>query len=123
MRKPKKPEMKKPETIADLKIEWTFRKFGNMIEGVSEFERLNPELIDLRIKTNRNYIFLIDDRTFIFDSVQYYGPEDNVSIGSFIEAVSWKMRITNSAQTNLKLDRFELVSEDTFRIHTKSLEL
>lgn len=117
-----KPQTMKPQTIADLKIEWIFRKFGNMIEGVSEFKKLNPELTNLRIKTNRNYIFLIDDKTFIFDSVQYYGPEDNVSIGSFIEAVSWKMRITNSAQTNLKLDHFELVSENTFRIHTKSLE-
>ncbi len=113
----KKP--KTPRTIADLKINWTFEK-RKMDEGTYEFDKLNPTLIKLKIKTNRTYRFLIDDTNFVFDSVQYYGPGDNVSIDSFIEAISWKMRIA-TGKTGFKLDRFELISENTFRIHTLPL--
>lgn len=115
--KTRKP--KKPKTIADLKINWTF-EIRKMFEGTYEFTRLNPELIDYRIKTNQNYTFLIDDKSFVFDSFQYYGPEDNVSIDSFVEAISWKMRIA-TGKTGFKLDHFELISENTFRIHTRPL--
>lgn len=60
---------KKPRTIADLKINWTF-EIRKTDEGTYEFDKLNPTLIKLKIKTNRAYQFLIDDTNFIFDSVQ-----------------------------------------------------
>lgn len=91
-----------------------------MDEGTFEFTRLNPKLTDHKIKTNRTYQFLIDETNFVFDSVQYYGPEDSVSLDNFIEAISWKMRIA-TGKTGFKLDRFELISENTFRIHTLPL--
>lgn len=91
-----------------------------MDAGYIEFNNSNPTLTKLKIKTNQNYHFLIDDSKFVFDSVQYFGPTDNVLIGIFIEAISWKMRMT-TGKTGFKLDHFELVSENTFRIHSTPL--
>lgn len=117
--KKNKPETAK--TIADLKIIWNFDYDPN--ESVSDrqcrFERLNRNLAGLKIKRS-NYTFLSNNESLQFNFEDYYGVNlDSVPIASFIEAITWKFYF--GLLKNVKLDHFELVSENTFRIHSTPL--
>jgi len=117
----KKKQPKNAKTIADLKIVWNFDYDPN--ESVSDrqcrFERLNPDLVHLKIKCG-NYVFLSNAESLQFYFEDYYGVNlDSVSIASFIEVITWKFHF--GLLKNVKLDRFELVSENTFRVHSTPL--
>lgn len=98
----------KPKTIADLKFNW---KFGTDITVESKFQQLNPKLIDFRIKEG-NYQFIIGDRKFEVDCfysrpIRYFFQDIVELSADFIHGPS-------------KLVKFELIAENTFRIHVKN---
>ena len=97
----------KPKTIADLKFNW---KFGNDFT-CAEFQQLNPKLIDFRIKEG-NYQFIIGDHKFEVDCfysrpIRYFFQDIVELSADFIHGPS-------------KLVKFELIAENTFKIHVKN---
>lgn len=104
---------KKPETIADLKIEWTFDSTINDINtNCKLFEKLNPELINVKLKENA-----ID---FIYNSTRFSSsPWKNESLASYIDFVSYQF--CNNVRKKVKLSHFEKLSETEYRIHGKEL--
>ena len=115
----KKP--KTPRTIADLKINWTFEhdESKGPYFDQERFQELNPELQHIKVKHDF-YYFLIGKETVTVSCDGYYGTFDKTSqpLFNFIEALTWSLKDILKHQ---KLDRFELISENTFRIHTSPL--
>ncbi len=111
MRKPKKPEMKKPQTIADLKIEWTFETEGDET-NCGKFARLNPNLVNTKLKEgDYNFTF----KNYSFDA----SPYQNESLNHFIDYMTYCfMRYVGK---NVKLSHFEKLSETEYRIHGTEL--
>jgi hypothetical protein len=110
---------KQPETIADLKINWTFKPdYKGMDVGRETFRSLNPSL-NFKIKKDQ-YIFVASDCKFYVNLKKY----DNNSIASFIEEVDYAFRQAHE-ELNLKFDenliliKFKLISNNTFEIHVK----
>ena len=117
----KKKQPKNAKTIADLRIIWNFDydPSDSVSDRQCRFERLNPDLVHLKIKCN-NYTFLSNTESLQFDFEDYYGANSNsVPISSFIEAITWKFHF--GLLKNVKLDHFELISENTFRVHSTPL--
>lgn len=109
----------KPQTIADLKINWTFKpEYKGIDTGRETFKSLNPSL-NYKIKKDL-YKFLVSDYNFCVKLGEY----DNNSIDSFIEQVDYEFRQTRK-ELNLKFDenltliKFKLISNNTFEIHVK----
>lgn len=102
---------KKPETIADLKIEWTFET-ENEETNCSKFTRLNPNLVSIKLKEG--------EYNFIFENVAFQAsPYQNESLDHFIDYMSYCfMRYVGK---NVKLSHFEKLSETEYRIHGKEL--
>ena len=111
-----KPE---PKTIADLKINWTFKPEYKRIDiGRETFRSLNPSL-NYKIKKDW-YTFVASDCNFCVKLGEY----DNNSIDSFIEQVDYEFRQTRKElnlkfEENLTLIKFKLISDNTFEIHVK----
>lgn len=109
----------KPQTIADLKINWTFEpEYKGIDTGRETFKSLNPSL-NYKIKKDW-YIFVASDCNFCVKLGEY----DNNSIDSFIEQVDYEFRQTRK-ELNLKFDenltliKFKLISDNTFEIGVK----
>jgi hypothetical protein len=109
----------KPQTIADLKINWTFKpEYKGIDTGRETFKSLNPSL-NYKIKKDL-YTFVASDCNFCVKLGEY----DNNSIDSFIEQVDYEFRQTHKElnlkfEENLTLIKFKLISDNTFEIHVK----
>lgn len=104
---------KKPETIADLKIEWTFGSTVNDINtNCKLFNKLNPELVNVKLKQNT-----ID---FIYNDTRFSSsPWKNESLASYIDFISYQF--CTNIRKKVKLSHFEKLSETEYRIHGKEL--
>jgi len=108
-----------PQTIADLKINWTFKpEYKGIDIGRETFKALNPSL-NYKIKKDW-YTFVVSDCNFCVKLGEY----DNNSIDSFIEQVDYEFRQTRKNlnlgfDENLILIKFKLISNNTFEIHVK----
>lgn len=103
------------KTIADLEINYTFTDYynGNEIEEkIFRFKKDNQKLFDIKIKSGE-YDFLVDDTYFIINACSF----NNIAL--FIEFINFKLWI-NSIKLPRKLIKFELISENTFRIHLEN---
>lgn len=110
----------KPQTIADLKINWTFKpEYKGIDTGRETFKSLNPSL-NYKIKKDL-YTFVASDCNFCVKLGEY----DNNSIDSFIEQVDYEFRLNYKCDLFVlpkKLLKFELVEENTFRIHLEEVK-
>ena len=101
-----------PKTIADLKINWTFEE-QNIYDPMGivlakDFYQLNPKLIPNLIKKDE-YSFQIKNKEYI---IYTYGT----SLCLFFNDINYNVALYEIFKT---LDRFELLSENTFCIHVK----
>lgn len=104
----------KPHTIADLSIKYTFTeyKYGDGIKQKQErFKKQNKHLSKYKIKA-QVYTFNINNSVFDFDSCL-------ILLVEFIEWINFEL-VYLKIPLPLELDRFELLSENNFRIHVKS---
>lgn len=116
----------KPKTIADLKINWTFEpKQQPIMTTMDSIVRLNPKLKRLRIK-NGYYTFEYSEINIDLNvkfSV-HDGDERLKMFSGFLEELDYLIRGRRQFHQGLylkplTLDKFELLSENTFRIHVK----
>ncbi len=112
--------MKKiPKPIADLKINWTFdgsqgeRPF---VDSEEIFKNLNSE-IQHHIILPGVYKFFIIDKEFEIDV--HYKESITYFIVHCIDYEIWCKQSDNQLSHNLILDKFELISKNTFRIHIR----
>ena len=104
----------KPKTIADLKINWIFD--WNIESGIlAKIQELNSDTNQLKIK-KATYQFLINGFVFDVKANENYNLSDLIYI---IDSNVFHFQETNQLPKVLVLDKFELVSENTFRIHVK----
>lgn len=102
---------KKPETIADLRINWTFEIEGEET-NCSKFARLNPKLANIILKEG--------DNTFIFECYTFKAsPYQGESLNHFIDYMSYRFSLLVGKK--VKLSHFEKLSETEYRIHGKEL--
>jgi hypothetical protein len=100
-----------PKTIADLDFNWTFYPSHlSSIETIDKFQKLNSKLSPYRIKEG-TYCFVIGNNKFevyCFYSrpIEYF----------FEDIVYFSVQFIHSP---LNLDYFQLIAENTFRIHFK----
>jgi hypothetical protein len=112
MRRNKVSMKRKPQTIADLKINLTFDYWKNIIHQLElDFLKLNPTLADYKIAKGK-YQFLIKNKWL----TAYSGGSQSLS--NFISWLHYQICFCNF-KLPLKLVRFELVSKNKFKIHVK----
>jgi len=101
----------KPKTIADLKFKWTFDSSLIDYRDVRDkFDELNDSLSRYRIKSGC-YTFVLNDESF---KVDCFGD----TLVWFFDDIHFAI-IHDLGLSGLILDHFELISENTFRIHVK----
>ncbi len=104
----------KPQTIADLKINWTFDwNIESLI--LAKIEEANPEIKHLKIVKNK-YNFVINEWDFTVQTI------DNDTLSSLLWKIDGKvfpLQEINQLPRVLVLDHCELIAENTFRIHVK----
>lgn len=106
-----KPQTMKPQTIADLKIEWTFETEFDKI-NCNKFTRLNPNLVNTKLKEG--------DYNFTFENYSFrVSPYQSESLGHFIDYLSYHFLCYVGKK--VKLSHFEKLSETEYRIHGKEL--
>lgn len=112
-----KANPKQPQTIADLKINYTFTDYKSKNDGIfkkhERFRKANKSLLKYSIK-QRDYTFHLGEVVFNFYNCSYL-----TRLPEFIEWLNFEL-VNREVKLPLKLDRFELLSENTFRIHVKS---
>lgn len=99
--------MKTPKTIADLDINWTFHEGYATREN---FSNLNPSIKELKVKPN-NYTFIFNDSEFRCASYDY---EPLSRFFVFLNQSFWC-----SVRKEIKLNKFERVSDTKYIIHGK----
>lgn len=105
------------KTIADLDINWTFRKnepaFAETkdTQQYKEFCKLNPEIHHLVIKPNRDYQFLCFNKTF------RCGSYESETLGEYFVHLNFSFWIY--LKKEYKLIKFERVSDMKYVIHSK----
>jgi len=100
-----------PKTIADLDFNWTFdHSLFEYYDVRRKFDELNGSLSRYKIKSGC-YTFILNDESFEVDSF-------SESLVSFFDSIHFAI-IYDLKLGGLILDKFELVSETTFRIHVK----
>lgn len=105
----------KPKTIADLKINWTFD--WNIDSSIStKIRGLNTEISSLKIVKNI-YRFFIDDWHFAIETSNGHTLLDLIYS---VDAKIFDLQQSNRLSRILVLDHFELIAENTFRIHVKN---
>lgn len=110
---------KKPQTIADLKFNWTFSlDQGSQLYDETEelFKNLNNEVYNHYISPN-TYIFYVNN--YKFETFLSY-KERLVSF--FVRRIGFNIfcfQNDDKLNTTLKLVKFELIAENTFKIHVK----
>ena len=108
---------KKPETIADLKFNWTFELFSKSVErNRIQFEELNPDLLKYRIKPG-------DYKLQYLDRIIWFYVTSSEPLFHLIEHVDYELYLkSKESPVNfkpLKLLKFELISETEFKIHVE----
>lgn len=104
----------KPETIVNLKINWVFSDYDEnetITVKQDRFKNENKSLLKYSIKKNK-YIFLVDDAIIEFSI-------GRTSITSFIEWLNFEL-VYYKIELPRKLIKFELISDNTFRIYLES---
>lgn len=99
--------MKTPKTIADLDIVWTFHESYATREN---FSKLNPSIKELKVKPNE-YTFVFNDSEFRCASYNY---ERLSTFFVFLNQSFWC-----SFRKEIKLDKFERISDTKYIIHGK----
>lgn len=109
---------KQPETIADLSFKYTFTTYenDNLFDKERRFKKQNKSLLKYKIKY-QDYKFLIDDSEF-----EVYASNSTRPIESFIEWINYKLSYLPNLILPKKLVKFELVEENTFRIHLEEVK-
>lgn len=102
---------KKPETIADLRIVWTFETESEET-NCSKFARLNPKLTNLLLKEGE---LSFKYETHIFQACPYQGE----SLDHFVDYMSYCFQ--RYVGKRVKLIRFEKLSETEYHIHGKEV--
>lgn len=101
----------KPETIADLRINWTFEIEGEET-NCSKFARLNPKLVNILLKEG--------DLSFKYETHSFQAcPYKGESLDHFIDYMSYLF--SSYVKKKVKLIRFEKLSETEYRIHGKEV--
>jgi hypothetical protein len=112
---------KKPQTIADLKINWTFEdKYVPYEDQIGNFNKLNPKLTEIKIKLGRYFFHW---NTCSIDLIE----GKTCKLNEFIWDLGYKLRteiesyftLVRVLKKPLRLDYFEFLSENTFKIHEK----
>lgn len=105
----------KTKTIADLQINWTFDwNIDNKI--LVKIQELNPETFNLKVVRN-TYYFLIGDSKF---KSEVFTPTCTLSdLIYHIDSQVFNLQENKKLSRVLVLDHFELIEENTFRIHVK----
>jgi hypothetical protein len=109
---------KQPKTIADLKFNWTFDHYENenLFAKEAKFKKQNKSLLKYKIRC-QNYKFLVNNLEF-----WVYNSGAISQIESFIEEINYKLSyIYGKKILPKKLTKFELVEENTFRIHLEEV--
>jgi hypothetical protein len=105
-----------PKTIADLKINYTFTDYESENEGIfkkhERFKKANKSILKYTVAP-RTYTFHLGELVFDFYNNAYL-----TDLPRFIEWLNFEL-VDREVQMPLKLDHFELLSENTFRIHIK----
>ena len=101
----------KPETIADLKINWTFETEGEET-NCSKFRGLNPNLVNTKLKEG--------ELTFVFEKTVFQAfPYSGELLNNFIDYMNYCfMRYVGK---RVKLSHFEKLSETEYRIQGKEM--
>ena len=108
--------MKKPKTIADLKIIWTFIEGEGSIAiceslAYNLFQELNPKIYTLTIKSD-NYKLRFRNQ---YMDVGSYNSESLAEYMVYMNYVVW-----NNFKESIVLDQFEQVSPQVFILHEKN---
>jgi hypothetical protein len=118
----------KPQTIADLRINWTFSIYYEGIEETAaSFIRQNPDLRNLKIKKD-NYTFKFVDQghTFVYriKETDFKSKHNLFSLPFFFEQIDYTLRDVRQFKLHpiksLVFDRFEEVNKNEFFIHVKN---
>lgn len=106
------------KTIADLNITWTFYEDkgyhqypSNKTESYCQFRNCNPNLVDLVVSPNSNYIFVFKNKQF------RCGSYDSETLGEYFVHLNQAFWMTFHKEVNL--EKFERVSDTKFIIHGK----
>lgn len=108
---------KTPTTIADLKFNLTLTNYEteSLSDKVAAFRKQNKSLLKYKIQY-RDYKFLVDD-----DYFYVYHSSSLTAIDYFIEYINYKLSYFAKLLPK-KLVKFELVEENTFRIHLEEVK-
>jgi len=112
----------KPKTIADLSINWVFSsEYKGSISAIKTLTEDNPNLVDIKVKSFTYYFKYLNEFKFQITVIK-----DSIltSLTAFLEEVDFQFRRQRQIAygysiSPLVLDHFELISENTFRIHVK----
>lgn len=109
---------KTTKTIADLKINWTFyhdKEYAddpvNKTKSYCQFRGSNPELVNLVVTPNSNYIFVFKNKQF------RCGSYDFETLGEYFVHLNQAFWTTFHKEVNL--EKFEKVSDTKYIIHGK----
>ena len=111
--------MKKPKTIADLKINWTFIENikGKLIRThISKFKELNPNLAKLKIK-GIEYKFKYIDNDTEYEIVLPF--RNTLTLARLISTLNYGFSIL--LKQEMILSSFERINDNEYIIHTTSL--
>lgn len=102
-----------PKTIADLTINWIFesRKYNiyYIADVIESFMDKNPDLINYRIKKGE---YLFD-----FRGTEFSHYSCGQTLPDFFEDINYHLCGFLNENESVKLIGFELISENTFKIH------
>lgn len=120
---------KTPKTIADLNITWTFYEDKgyhqdpamlvhticaiNKTESYCQFRNCNPDLVDLVVSPNSNYIFVFKNKQF------RCGSYDFETLGEYFVHLNQAFWMTFHFHKEVNLEKFERVSDTKYIIHGK----
>ncbi len=109
-------EQKKPETIADLKIEWTFETPKESFTNFKLFNELNPTLKNVKLKKGQSKL------NFIFNGIEFSCTPHVVSKESLSHYIDYLSYVFfTKVGKKVKLSHFEKLSETEYRIHGTEL--
>lgn len=107
----------KPQTIADLKIDWIFENPSeNSYVNFKLFNKLNPTLKNVKLKKGQPKIY------FVFNEIRFNCTPlvtSDESLSHYIDYLNY-IFCTNVGK-KVKLSHFEKLSETEYRIHGKEL--
>ena len=109
-------KLKKPQTIADLKIEWTFETPKETFVNFKLFNKLNPTLKNVKLEKGQPRIYFIFNE-IRFSCTPFVTSEESLS--HYIDFLSY-MFYTEVGK-KVKLSHFEKLSDTEYRIHGKEL--